>query len=227
MARRNKQSESAPHAGPAHQAEPVTQAAAVAPGDRIKKGKAAKATANSMPVEGHAADPLATFDPGPKPRARPVRRARLDVDGPARLSAPTSAVQVGARAERRQTKPAVKSSAVPAPRGAAKAASAATPRPSRLSALDAAAQVLTALPKAEARAGLTAADLIERMSSAKLWTSPGGKTPAATLYAAMTREITTKGDASRFVRPGPGRFAPASIPASAHAKRTQPREVPA
>lgn len=70
----------------------------------------------------------------------------------------------------------------------------------RLSALDAAAQVLRALSPKDARLGLSASELIDRMAAAGLWTSPGGKTPAATLYAAMIREITNKGDASRFVR---------------------------
>ena len=79
-----------------------------------------------------------------------------------------------------------------------------------LSALDAAAQVLSALPAKAAAEGLSAGDLIERMSAQRLWTSPGGKTPAATLYAAMVREITKRKGESRFRRLGPGRFAPAS-----------------
>lgn len=72
--------------------------------------------------------------------------------------------------------------------------------PKRLSALDAAAQVLASLHAKEARTGLSAPELIERMAALKLWTSPGGKTPAATLYAAITREIAAKGTASRFAR---------------------------
>ena len=38
-------------------------------------------------------------------------------------------------------------------------------------------------------------------------TSPGGKTPAATLYSAMLREIATKGDQARFTKTGRGHFA--------------------
>ncbi len=70
----------------------------------------------------------------------------------------------------------------------------------RRSALDAAAQVLRALSPKDARLGLSASELIDRMAAAGLWTSPSGKTPAATLYAAMIRESTSKGDAARFVR---------------------------
>ncbi len=36
--------------------------------------------------------------------------------------------------------------------------------------------------------------------------APGGKTPEATLYAAITREIATKGKESRFRKTGPGYF---------------------
>ena len=41
-------------------------------------------------------------------------------------------------------------------------------------------------------------ELIDAMAAKKLWTSPGGKTPAPTLYSAITREISTKGKDSRF-----------------------------
>jgi hypothetical protein len=40
-----------------------------------------------------------------------------------------------------------------------------------------------------------------------LWTSPGGKTPHATLYSAILREIQVKGDAARFVKAERGKFA--------------------
>jgi hypothetical protein len=74
--------------------------------------------------------------------------------------------------------------------------------PKKLSALDAAAQVL-----AENGGSMTTKELIETMAAKKLWESPNGKTPAATLYAAILREITTKGTASRFKKTEPGRFA--------------------
>jgi len=40
-----------------------------------------------------------------------------------------------------------------------------------------------------------------------LWSSPNGKTPHNTLYAAILREITEKGDASRFEKVERGKFA--------------------
>jgi hypothetical protein len=72
----------------------------------------------------------------------------------------------------------------------------------KLSALDAAAQVLT-----ENGGSMNTKEMIEAMADKKLWQSPNGKTPAATLYAALLREINTKGTASRFQKTEPGRFA--------------------
>jgi hypothetical protein len=48
--------------------------------------------------------------------------------------------------------------------------------------------------------------MVEAMLAQKLW-STGGKTPDATLYSAIIREIKTKGSASRFVKTGRGEFA--------------------
>ncbi|QKK08969.1 MAG: hypothetical protein HND58_12900 [Planctomycetota bacterium] len=45
------------------------------------------------------------------------------------------------------------------------------------------------------------------MADQGLWTSPGGKTPDATLYSAIGREISAKGADSRFRKTGRGRFA--------------------
>ena len=53
---------------------------------------------------------------------------------------------------------------------------------------------------------MSSLDLIEAMADQGLWTSPGGKTPANTLYAALFREINTKGDQSRFAKSGRGMF---------------------
>ncbi len=45
------------------------------------------------------------------------------------------------------------------------------------------------------------------MAAKGYWKSPGGKTPAATLSAAMTREINTKGKIARFKKVDRGLFA--------------------
>ena len=72
----------------------------------------------------------------------------------------------------------------------------------KLSALDAAALVLR-----EAGQPLSCPELIAQMTAKGFWTSPKGRTPASTLYAAIAREVKLKGAASRFVKTGPGRFA--------------------
>ncbi len=85
---------------------------------------------------------------------------------------------------------------------APKATPAKAAKPKRISALDAAAKVL-----AESDRPLRAIDMIEVMHAKGLWTSPGGKTPEATLYAAIIREITAKGRDARFKKVDRGMFA--------------------
>ena len=70
----------------------------------------------------------------------------------------------------------------------------------RASGLNAAAQVL-----AEAGEPMGCKDMVERMLAKGLWQT-NGKTPSATIYAAIIREIATKGDASRFCKVDRGRF---------------------
>ena len=74
-------------------------------------------------------------------------------------------------------------------------------KPKRVSALDAAAQIL-----AKAEKPMRAQELIAAMAEQGLWKSPGGKTPHATLYAAMMREERDKGAASRFKKVDRGLF---------------------
>jgi hypothetical protein len=49
-------------------------------------------------------------------------------------------------------------------------------------------------------------ELIAAMAEKKLWSSPNGKTPAQTLYAAIIREIAKKGEEARFAKTERGRF---------------------
>ncbi len=73
--------------------------------------------------------------------------------------------------------------------------------PKRVSALDAAAQVL-----ADSEVPMRAKEMIAKMEAKGLWKSPGGKTPEATLYAAIIREIAAKGDKARFKKHDKGVF---------------------
>jgi hypothetical protein len=49
--------------------------------------------------------------------------------------------------------------------------------------------------------------MIKAMAEKGYWTSPGGKTPAATLYSAILRELQTKGNDARFKKTERGKFA--------------------
>ena len=83
----------------------------------------------------------------------------------------------------------------------AKAKASKTSDDGRLSALDAAAKVL-----GEAGEPLSTKQMIEAMEDKGYWKSPGGKTPWATLYSALSREISVKGDAARFRKTDRGKF---------------------
>lgn len=83
----------------------------------------------------------------------------------------------------------------------AEAAKTKAEKPKRPSGLDAAAQVLKA-----AGEPMRCKDLVDKMLDGGLWRT-GGKTPAATIYAAILREITTKGSEARFRKTDRGLFA--------------------
>ena len=76
----------------------------------------------------------------------------------------------------------------------------------RLSAISAAAKVL-----ADAGKPMRAKEIIEAASAKGLWSSPKGKTPEATLYAAIIREIAAKGKAARFSKVERGLFAATEV----------------
>jgi len=69
-----------------------------------------------------------------------------------------------------------------------------------MSGLDAAAKVL-----ADAGEALPCKAIVQQAVEKGYW-KPGGKTPHATVYAAILRDIQKKGDASRFAKADRGRF---------------------
>jgi hypothetical protein len=90
----------------------------------------------------------------------------------------------------------------PAKTKAKKAKAPKEPKAKKPSALDAALRVLQ-----EAGQPMTCPEMIAAMATKAYWSSPGGKTPAATLYSAILRETQIKGDASRFLKTERGKFA--------------------
>jgi len=71
----------------------------------------------------------------------------------------------------------------------------------RTSGLDAAAQVLK-----DAKGPMTTKEMVDQMLAKGLWKT-SGKTPAATIYSAIIREIATKGKDARFNKVDRGKFA--------------------
>ena len=71
----------------------------------------------------------------------------------------------------------------------------------KLSQIDAAVQVLRAAKKP-----MSCREMIDAMTAKGLWTSPNGKTPHATLYASILREMKVRNGDARFVKVERGQF---------------------
>jgi len=93
-------------------------------------------------------------------------------------------------------KPPVKSKPSAAPAGPKRPG----PQRSGLGGLDAAATVLSGANKP-----MNCKELVAQMLTRKLW-STKGKTPTATIGAALARDINAKKEKSRFRKAGPGLF---------------------
>jgi hypothetical protein len=88
-------------------------------------------------------------------------------------------------------------------KGTAKAAKATKPaKEKKMCAIDAAAKLL-----GDSGEPMNCRSLVEGIAAKGYWTSPGGKTPHATLYSAIIREISVKGKESRFKKTDRGNFA--------------------
>ena len=162
-----------------------------------------------LAVEGEVAPtPKAKGKPAEKAKTMP-KRTKLANALKKFIAAPTPAA--GAKATEAATTPAsTDEPATPAKVQAAttKAAKQAKPAnpskpasPRKMSVLDAAAKVLARADKA-----MNTIELIDAMAAQGLWSSPNGKTPHATLHAAISREIKTKAHTSRFAKAGRGTF---------------------
>jgi hypothetical protein len=74
-------------------------------------------------------------------------------------------------------------------------------KPKAMSGLDAAAKVLD-----ESGEPLSVKQIVEAAEAKGYWKSPGGKTPSATIYSAIVREIIIRGQDARFRKAERGRF---------------------
>lgn len=138
-------------------------------------------------------------------KATPKPAPKVEAKKPATLVDPRIAEKAKAldAAVAKLATPGLKATRKETPKAEPKPGSKPEPKKARkMGALDAAAIVL-----ADAGKPMRSKDLIAEMAKRGLWTSPGGKTPEATLYAAVLREIGAKGTAARFARAGKGEFA--------------------
>jgi hypothetical protein len=152
--------------------------------------------ATALPRAETATAQAAAAESAPQPDLPLVEKAASAVELAAEPASSASATAQGQPAP--ATPEAVAETLAPSKR---RRKTSAAPKEKKLSALDAAAKVL-----AEAGQHMTCLDMIAAMAEKGYWTSPGGKTPAATLCSAMLREITTQGSRSRFVKVERGKF---------------------
>jgi len=150
----------------------------------------------SVEVPGDAGHPADEHEPSDQENTMSKKKS-------AKTKATKKSVKGGTKGQPVATKrPPVAAKAKLDTKATPKAEKATKESPKRVSALDAAAQVLKAAGKP-----MRAQDLITAMTEQGLWTSPNGKTPHATLYAAMMRESRDKGKAARFAKVDRGMFA--------------------
>lgn len=146
-----------------------------------------------------------------------------------RTSTPSATTQPAAsptaKARGRSGKSATRGAATPKGAGVHKAKSSAT-KEATLSGLDAAHSVLVS-----EGAPMNVQSITKTIFGKKLWTT-SGKTPHATIAAAIMREIATKAAKSRFVKAGRGLFAASETTtsvtstASRHGSHTEPVAPP-
>jgi hypothetical protein len=89
----------------------------------------------------------------------------------------------------------------------APAKKATAPKEKKLSLIDAAVQVL-----GDAKEPMNTKQMVEQITERGLWSPGAGKTPHATLYSAILRELQKKGTDARFTKVERGQFTLAPAP---------------
>jgi hypothetical protein len=150
---------------------------------------------------------LASDEPTPaEPTAKPEADTREQTPAPDTQAEQAPSLEPSQEAstppEQTTVQPETPADATKRPRTRKPKKAAADGKEKKLSALDAAVKVL-----GETGQAMTCPELISAMAAKGYWTSPGGKTPQATLHAAIAREITTKDALSRFRKADRGKFA--------------------
>jgi len=163
------------------------------------EGTAAEAAgAQTAPVDGTPSEAPSAEAVAETHEAQPPGQASEDAPEPAPESAPAPSAAGGDPATAGATARPKERGRTRAPKTRPAEAAATL---GKLSALDAAAKVL-----AEEGRAMGCQEMILAMAAKGFWTSPGGKTPAATLYSAILKETLTKGTQSRFTKTERGKF---------------------
>ena len=132
---------------------------------------------------------------GKKVRIKSAQRLRAEASAPKRGGRKT------AKAEAQADAAAAAGEGAPETK-ARKRRAKGEPKPKRMSGLDAAAKVLE-----ESGQPMSAKEMVQAAEAKGYWKSPGGKTPHATLYSAIIREVAKKGAEARFRKTERGKFA--------------------
>ena len=142
-----------------------------------------------------------------KPKAKDATRANVGREGAAQgdakaaKKAKVDAWRKGVAAKVARPDPELEKEAAAAAKARkAKAKKAKAPRAKKPSLLDLAAEVL-----AKAKEPMDCKTIVEKVLATGRWQTKG-KTPAATLYSAIIREISKKGDDARFEKVERGKF---------------------
>jgi HB1, ASXL, restriction endonuclease HTH domain len=170
--------------------------AAVVEVGKVEETAAETAGAQTVPVDGAGSKAPAAEAVAETHETRGAGEGAEDATqpGPECAQAPAGADGDPAAATARPKEPG--KARAPKPRSAEAAA-----KPHKLSALNAAAKVL-----AEEGRAMGCQEMINAMAAKGYWTSPGGKTPAATLYSALLHETRARGTQSRFTKTERGKF---------------------
>jgi HB1, ASXL, restriction endonuclease HTH domain len=177
--------------------------------DEIKIGETytAKVSDKVVPVRIDKANPRGGWDATNMRTNRPVRiksaqrlRGRATVPKDNDKPAPKQPVKKKLTAAERRAR--VNQATAKADKPAAATKKADAPKEKKLSLIDAAVQIL-----GNAKEPMGTKQMVEKITEQNLW-SPrsGGKTPHATLYSAILRELQKKGKDARFTKVERGRF---------------------
>jgi hypothetical protein len=129
----------------------------------------------------------------PAPKAKDRKKPAVSAVPAPRVRRPAT--------EPQPTAAEAKTPAAPALEPQASLTTAAVLPPPKLSAIEAAVKIL-----GETGRAMNCQELITTMAAKGYWTSPGGKTPASTLYASILRELKLRGPQARFQKTERGKF---------------------